>query len=152
MKKVLFFAVAALFAVGVFADDLTTKSGRVFKNFAIMGAAPNGILIFHDKGKTVVPVNEFPDEYKKKIAKYVKEIPAKRREAAKQKALQTQKAKQAAAEKKKQDAAKKERMKKYLAEEAARKKKEQEAIKAANAKTASKSKDGFGDDMFKKNN
>ena len=152
MKKVLFFAVAALFAVGVFADDLTTKSGRVFKNFAIMGAAPNGILIFHDKGKTVVPVNEFPDEYKEKIAKYVKEIPAKRREAAKQKALQAQKAKQAAAEKKKQDAAKKERMKKYLAEEAARKKKEQEAIKAANAKTASKSKDGFGDDMFKKNN
>ena len=103
-----------------------------------------------------------PDEYQElaseeiraitKIAKYVKEIPAKRREAAKQKALQAQKAKQAAAEKKKQDAAKKERMKKYLAEEAARKKKEQDAIKAANAKTAAKSSEGFGDDMFKKNN
>ena len=151
MKKILVFMFAALFSFGISADDLTTKSGRVYKNFAIMGAAPNGILIFHDKGKAVIPVKEFPDEYKEKIAKYEKEIPAKRREAAKQKALQAQKARQAAAEKKKLEAARKERMKKYLAEEAARKKKEQEAIKAANAKTAAKSKEGFGDDMFKKN-
>ena len=147
MKKILFFLAAGLLTLTLQADDLTIKSGRVFKNFAIMGAAPNGILIFHENGKAVIPVKEFPDEYREKIAKYEKEIPAKRREAAKLKAIRDKKAKQAAAERKKQEAARQARMKKYLAEEAARKKKEQDAIKAASAKTASKSTEGFSGDF-----
>ena len=151
MKRILIFLFVLLFGVMVQADDLKTKSGKVYKNFAIMGAAPDGILIFHENGKAVIPVKEFPDEYKEKIAKYEKEIPAKRKEAAKMKELKAKKAQQTAAEKKKQEAAKKERMKKYLEEEAARKKKEQDAINAANAKTAARSTEGFGDDMFKKN-
>ena len=87
MKKLLFILAVAALAAGVSADDLTTKSGKVYKSFAIMGAAPNGILIFHENGKAVIPVKEFPDEYKEKIAKYEKEIPAKKREAAQKKAL-----------------------------------------------------------------
>ena len=87
MKKILLFLAAGLFAFTLQSDDLKIKSGRVFKNFAIMGAAPNGILIFHENGKAVIPVKEFPDEYREKIAKYEKEIPAKRREAAKLKAI-----------------------------------------------------------------
>ena len=133
MKKILFFLASGLFALTLQADDLTIKSGRVFKNFAIMGAAPNGILIFHENGKAVIPVKEFPDEYREKIAKYEKEIPAKRREAAKLKAIRDKKAKQEAAEKKKQEAARQARMKKYLAEEAARKQAEAEAAAQAQA-------------------
>ena len=151
MKKLLFILAVAAFAAGVSADDLTTKSGKVYKSFAIMGAAPNGILIFHENGKAVIPVKECPDEDKEKIAKYAKEIPAKKREAAQKKALKDKQKKQAAAEKKKRDAEKKARMKKYLAEEAERKKKEEAAIKAASAKTAAKSTGGFGGDTFKKN-
>ena len=147
MKKILLFLAAGLFAFTLQSDDLKIKSGRVFKNFAIMGAAPNGILIFHENGKAVIPVKEFPDEYREKIAKYEKESPAKRREAAKLKAIRDKKAKQEAAEKKKQEAARQARMKKYLAEEAARIKKEQDAIKAANAKTAAKSTEGFSGDF-----
>ena len=151
MKKLLLILAVAAFAAGVSADDLTTKSGKVYKSFAIMGAAPNGILIFHENGKAEIPVKEFPDEYKEKIAKYIKEIPAKKREAAQKKVLKAKQKKQAAAEKKKRDAERKARMKKYLAEEAERKKKEEAAVKAASAKTAAKSTDGFGGDTFKKN-
>lgn len=92
MKKLLFILAVAALAAGVSADDLTTKSGKVYKSFAIMGAAPNGILIFHENGKAVIPVKEFPDEYKEKIAKYEKEIPAKKREAAQKKALRAKQA------------------------------------------------------------
>ena len=99
MKKLLFILAVAALAAGVSADDLTTKSGKVYKSFAIMGAAPNGILIFHENGKAVIPVKEFPDEYKEKIAKYEKEIPAKKREAAQKKALKAKQARQAAAKK-----------------------------------------------------
>ncbi|MEI3003691.1 MAG: hypothetical protein V8T87_03615 [Victivallales bacterium] len=123
MKKLLFILAVAALAAGVSADDLTTKSGKVYKSFAIMGAAPNGILIFHENGKAVIPVKEFPDEYKEKIAKYEKEIPAKKREAAQKKALRAKQARQAAAEKKKREAERKARMKKFLADEEARKKK-----------------------------
>ncbi|MBP3394252.1 MAG: hypothetical protein J6M38_07025 [Lentisphaeria bacterium] len=151
MKKLLFILAVAALAAGVSADDLTTKSGKVYKSFAIMGAAPNGILIFHENGKAVIPVKEFPDEYKEKIAKYEKEIPAKKREAAQKKALRAKQARQAAAEKKKREAERKARMKKFLADEEARKKKEEAAAKAASAKTAAKSTDGFGGDTFKKN-
>ncbi len=151
MKKLLLILAVAFFAAGAPADDLTTKSGKVYKSFAIMGAAPNGILIFHENGKAVIPVKEFPDEYKDKIAKYAKEIPAKKREAAKQKAIKAKQAKQAAAARKKREAEKKARMKKYLADEEARKKKEEAAVKAASAKTAAKGTGGFSDDMFKNN-
>ena len=77
MKKLLFILAVAALAAGVSADDLTTKSGKVYKSFAIMGAAPNGILIFHENGKAVIPVKEFPDEYKEKIAKYEMKFPLK---------------------------------------------------------------------------
>ena len=140
MKKFLLaFALVAV-AAGVSADDLTTKSGKVYKNFAIMGAAPNGILIFHDGGKTAIPPKDFPDEYKEKIAKYEKEIPAKRQAAAKEKAAKAKKDREALAASKKREAEKAARMKKYQAQEAARKKKEEEARKAADAKTAAASK------------
>ena len=117
MKKLLFILAVAALAAGVSADDLTTKSGKVYKSFAIMGAAPNGILIFHENGKAVIPVKEFPDEYKEKIAKYEKETAPWS----------------------------------WYYTIFARKKKEEAAAKAASAKTAAKSTDGFGGDTFKKN-
>lgn len=71
-------------AVVSFAKDLTTTSGKVYKNYAIMGAAPNGIRVFHDGGVAILPVSEFPPELKETVDKIAKKIPVARKAAAKQ--------------------------------------------------------------------
>lgn len=87
MKKLIFTFLfsGAMFCIS--AADLVTKSGVVLKEFALAGAAPNGIYVFHSKGVAVVPVKEFPDSMKAQIDRIAKDIPAaRRREAARIKA------------------------------------------------------------------
>ncbi len=116
-----------------FAGDLTTKSGKIYKNYAIMGAAPNGIRVFHDGGVVVLPVSEFPPELKEVVEKIAKDIPAAKKAAAeKAKEQQAQ-----AAEKKKQAQAEAARQKKSAAllaeEEKAEQEKQAKLIKATPA-------------------
>ena len=86
MKKFIFAFLITSMALCVSAADLVTKSGVVLKGYALAGAAPNGIYVFHSKGVAVVPVKEFPDSMKEQIARIAKDIPeAKRKAAARQK-------------------------------------------------------------------
>lgn len=87
------------------ADDLVTKSGRVYKDFALMGAASTGIRVSHSSGISVVKVNDFPDnlspEMKALVKKYEKDIPE-----AKKRAEERRKKREAALRKKRQAEAK----------------------------------------------
>lgn len=52
MKRILL----ALFALSLIAGaaDLTTKSGKVYKNYDVDRATPYGVAIFHDGGSATV--------------------------------------------------------------------------------------------------
>lgn len=132
MKKMIvsFLFSAAMLCVS--AADLVTKSGTVLKGYALAGAAPNGIYVFHSKGVAVVPVKEFPDSMKEEIARIAKGIPeARRKAAARQKARNAKAA--AHTKRAKAEAAR-------LKKSAAFVKKEQAAILKQQQKLKSKSK------------
>ena len=137
MKKILVIFVMGVCAVASLAGDLTTTSGKVYKNYAIMGAAPNGIRVFHEGGSVILPVSEFPPELKSVVEKIAKYIPA-----AKKAAAERAKERQAlAAERKKQALAEAARQKKsaalLAAEEKAEKEKQDKLKKATPAPTSS---------------
>lgn len=71
MKRVLL----ALFALSLVsgAADLTTKSGKVYKNYDIDRATPYGVAIFHDSGSATVPYADLPDELRKKYSEEEKQ-------------------------------------------------------------------------------
>lgn len=95
---------AALLLAGlsglIFAGDLVIKSGQVFQNYVIMGAAPNGIRVFFNNGEgdreVVLPVNQFPDELQETVKKFARKTQdAKQAEQQQQKQEQAQKAQNA---------------------------------------------------------
>ncbi len=76
MKKVY----AALLLAGlsglIFAGDLVIKSGNIYQNYVIMGAAPTGIRVFYNNGsgdrEVILPVKEFPDELQETVQKFAR--------------------------------------------------------------------------------
>lgn len=98
MKKINFIVLFMGFTSFLFAGDLVTKSGRVLKDYALIGAAPNGIRVMHSDGVSIVPVSQFPadlpDDIKIALKKFEKDIPAakKRYEARMKKQKEQQKA------------------------------------------------------------
>lgn len=72
-------------AVFSFAGDLVIKSGKVYQNYVIMGAAPNGIRVFYNNGngdrQVILPASEFPEEHRETVNKLVRNIPAARKKA-----------------------------------------------------------------------
>mgnify|MGYP001074257238 CR=1 FL=1 len=71
MKRILL----ALFALSLIAGaaDLTTKSGKVYKNYDVDRATPYGVAIFHDGGSATVPYADLPDELRKKYSEEEKQ-------------------------------------------------------------------------------
>ncbi len=138
MKKGLVLFVMVMCAAVSFAGDLTTTSGKVYKNYAIMGAAPNGIRVFHEGGSVVLPVSEFPPELKSLVEKIAKDIPAAKKAAAEKiKERQAQ-----AAERKKQaleEAAKQKKSAALLAAEEKAEKEKQDKLKKATPAPSSSS-------------
>ena len=112
MKK--FFAMLMLAGLAslVNAGDLVIKTGAVYKNYVIMGAAPKGIRVFYNNGEgdreVILPVNQFPDELKDTVNRFARKIPeeqqkaqAEAQQAKADKAKNTQRAKAAKARQKK---------------------------------------------------
>jgi len=101
------FAVIVLGGLSVFsfAGDLVIKSGKVYPNYVIMGAAPNGIRVFYNDGtgdrQVILPASEFPDELKETVNKLVRDIPAAKKKAWEE--AQEEKAKKAASVKRSRD-------------------------------------------------
>ena len=112
MKKVFAMLVLAGLASFASAGDLVIKTGAVYKNYVIMGAAPKGIRVFYNNGEgdreVILPVNQFPDELKDTVNRFARKIPeeqkkaqAEAQQAKADKAKNTQRAKAAKARQKK---------------------------------------------------
>ena len=112
MKKVFAMLMLAGLASLASAGDLVIKTGAVYKNYVIMGAAPKGIRVFYNNGEgdreVILPVNQFPDELKDTVNRFARKIPeeqkkaqAEAQQAKADKAKNTQRAKAAKARQKK---------------------------------------------------
>lgn len=64
--KLCYAALAILFVICIYADDLATKSGTIYKNYTIDKATPYGLSIFHDDGGATVPYADLPDDIRAK--------------------------------------------------------------------------------------
>ena len=47
-------------------ENLTTEDGKVFRNYAIVDAAPGGLTIQHDEGTTKVAPEQLPEDMRKR--------------------------------------------------------------------------------------
>ena len=112
MKKIFAMLMLAGLASLANAGDLVIKTGAVYKNYVIMGAAPKGIRVFYNNGEgdreVILPVNQFPDELKDTVNRFARKIPeeqkkaqAEAQQAKAEKAKNTQRAKAAKARQKK---------------------------------------------------
>ena len=85
MKKMFTMLVLAGLAALAGAGDLVIKTGAVYKNYVIMGAAPTGIRVFYNNGdedrEVILPVNQFPDELKDTVNRFARKIPEEQRKA-----------------------------------------------------------------------
>ena len=112
MKKVFAMLMLAGLASLASAGDLVIKTGAVYKDYVIMGAAPKGIRVFYNNGEgdreVILPVDQFPDELKDTVNRFARKIPeeqkkaqAEAQQAKADKAKNTQRAKAAKARQKK---------------------------------------------------
>ena len=112
MKKVFVMLMLAGLASLASAGDLVIKTGAVYKDYVIMGAAPKGIRVFYNNGEgdreVILPVDQFPDELKDTVNRFARKIPeeqkkaqAEAQQAKADKAKNTQRAKAAKARQKK---------------------------------------------------
>ena len=69
-----FFLLSCIYAMGA---DLTTNSGKVYKNFEVANVINGKAEIYHDSGLAVVPLADLPDELRKQYAKEESEYLAK---------------------------------------------------------------------------
>ena len=85
MKKIIAMLMLAGLASLANAGDLVIKTGAVYKNYVIMGAAPNGIRVFYNNDgedrEVILPVNQFPDELKDTVNRFARKIPEEQRKA-----------------------------------------------------------------------
>ena len=112
MKKIFAMLMLAGLASLANAGDLVIKTGAVYKNYVIMGAAPKGIRVFYNNGdgdrEVILPVNQFPDDLKDTVNRLARKIPEEQKKAQEEaqqakaeKAKNTQRAKAAKARQKK---------------------------------------------------
>jgi hypothetical protein len=112
MKKMFAMLMLAGLASLANAGDLVIKTGAVYKDYVIMGAAPKGIRVFYNNGEgdreVILPVNQFPDELKDTVNRLARKIPEEQKKAQAEaqqvkadKAKNTQRAKAAKARQKK---------------------------------------------------
>ena len=112
MKKMFAMLMLAGLASLANAGDLVIKTGAVYKNYVIMGAAPKGIRVFYNNGdgdrEVILPVNQFPDDLKDTVNRLARKIPEEQKKAQEEaqqakaeKAKNTQRAKAAKARQKK---------------------------------------------------
>ena len=138
MKKTCIFLLLAGLSVFSFAGNLVTKSGNVYQNYVIMGAAPTGIKVFYDNGsgerQVILPVSEFPDEMKETVDRFARNIPAAKK-AAQEQAQQEKAAKAARAQQAKKAKERDKKAAELIQKEQAENQKTQEKLKKT-AKTA----------------
>ena len=75
MKKI-HFLFLFLMTLGMFGDDLTTISGKEYKNYSVKGVSEKGIMVSHSSGVATVPLSDLPDDLRKKYTEEVARIQA----------------------------------------------------------------------------
>ena len=78
MKFLVLFAAVMVFLT-VDAVDLKTKSGRIYKDYSIIGTCPEGLTILHSNGGGIVPLEDWPDENRAEIAKHIARVEKRRK-------------------------------------------------------------------------
>ena len=142
MKKVYVSLLLAGLSGLIFAGDLVIKSGNIYQNYVIMGAAPNGIRVFYNNGsgdrEVILPVKEFPDELQETVQKFARKTQdAKNEELEQVKAEKAEKAE--TAKRAKTTAERNKKSAEILKKEQEKFKKTQDEMR----KKASKKKSGF---------
>ena len=80
MKRIFFSSL--VFAAGVLMGaDLTTKSGKVYKDYSVIGVTSRGVTVAYADGATSVPLSDLPDDLREK---YSAEVAKKKATAKKQ--------------------------------------------------------------------
>lgn len=69
MKKSMLALLAILFGIGLFADNLLTKSGKLYVKYTIDGPSIKGLVIFHESGAATIPYCDLPDDLRVKYSK-----------------------------------------------------------------------------------
>ena len=87
--KYLFLTVLAVLFFTAEAADLKTKSGKIYKSYSIIGYCPEGLTILHSSGGGIVSLEDWPDDKKADIAKYINRIEKRRKLAANRPDLKT---------------------------------------------------------------
>jgi len=78
MKRTLVMALIAI-ATAAYADDLTTKTGKIYSNYQISKVTANGLQIMHNAGITTIPFADLPDDLRKKYAAKEKKLIAQQK-------------------------------------------------------------------------
>lgn len=79
------FVLSVAFVGSLFAADLETKSGKVYKNYTIEKVTPYGLAILHDTGGATVSFSDLPDDLRAQYKEEEAEAPAKIKQLEKQK-------------------------------------------------------------------
>jgi hypothetical protein len=67
MKKLIVIVIAVI-AIGIHAADLTTKAGKVYKDYEIISVTDKSVKIAHEDGAADVDIPDLPDDVKAAIA------------------------------------------------------------------------------------
>ena len=81
MKRI-FFSSLVLAAGVLMGADLTTKSGKVYKDYSVIGATSRGVTVAYAEGAVSIPLADLPDALREKYSGEV----AKKKAAAQKKA------------------------------------------------------------------
>ena len=61
------------------ARDITTKSGKTYQNYTVAGYSAEGLTILHSTGGVLIPLEDWPDDRKDEVQKYITKIERRRK-------------------------------------------------------------------------
>lgn len=61
------------------AKDITTKAGKTYHNYSVAGYSAEGLTILHSTGGVLIPLEEWPDDRKEEVRKYINKIKRRRK-------------------------------------------------------------------------
>lgn len=79
MKYVFLFLILFVPLALLEAKDITTKSGKTYKNYTVAGYSAEGLTILHSTGGVLVRLEDWPDDRKEEVRKYITKIERRRK-------------------------------------------------------------------------
>ncbi len=61
------------------AKDITTKTGKTYKNYTVAGYSAEGLTILHSTGGVLIRLEDWPDDRKEEVQKYITKIERRRK-------------------------------------------------------------------------